>query len=85
MRPDLWEPEGELTPELVADAICLVTEVSKLKFLLWNIRLWTEMERRVVFDWAMREHLAASDHRVKRRDKPYLVALTELAQAAATR
>jgi hypothetical protein len=42
----------------------------------WIIR-WTDNEKIMAYDWAMREHLSASDNPVRRRPKPYLIIDTE--------
>jgi hypothetical protein len=41
------------------------------------VETWTELELALAFDWAMREHLAASGNPVKRRDKPSFVTAAE--------
>lgn len=38
-----------------------------------HIEQWTDNERALAYDWAAREHLAASDNPVKRRPVPYLI------------
>ncbi len=69
MRPELLVPEGEITDELLSAVLSLVSVTVQERFLAD----WTELERVLAYDWAMREHLAASDCRLKRRPRPWLV------------
>jgi hypothetical protein len=66
MRVTFYEPEGELTAELVSDALGLagvgVTPEAA--------EPWTRFERLLAYDWAVREHLRASDNLVRRRERP---------------
>jgi len=36
----------------------------------FRIGFWSELEKLQAYDWAMREHLSASDNPVRRRPKP---------------
>lgn len=61
----------ELTPELVQDVVSLVDETPPSRD---ELQQWTEIELLLVYDWAMREHMRASDNRnVRRRPKPWLL------------
>lgn len=66
----VFEPQGELTPEslrLVLGLVC--NDVPEAV-----IALWTPNERKLAYDWAMREHLHASDNNsVRRRECPWFV------------
>jgi hypothetical protein len=72
MRIELYEP---LDNQTLTDALGLVgARVSDAA-----IALWTRLERALAFDWAIREHLAASDNNViRRRDKPSFVTAAEI-------
>jgi hypothetical protein len=65
MRIEVFEP-AELTPEVVRDVITLVADPPPLT----TIATWTWFELLLAYDWAMREHLRASDNNVRRRDRP---------------
>jgi hypothetical protein len=62
-----YRPEGELTDKLVRDILFVVGVISVGPAV---IATWTEFERLIVVDWAMREHLHASDNPVRRRPRP---------------
>jgi hypothetical protein len=67
------EPEGELTPGMVQDLLVLVTEG---EVSLAIIGKWTPNELAIAYDWAMREHLHASDnHSVRTRPQPWLITI----------
>lgn len=69
MRVTFIEPAGGLTPQNVAGALALadcrpgVIEVQK----------WSTFERLLAYDWAMREHLSASDSFKGRRPRPHFL------------
>ena len=67
MRPELLA-NGDFTLETLGDLLSLVCED-----LPPCAGKWSDLERRVVADWAGREHLAASDNLNKRRDRPHLL------------
>ncbi len=67
MRPVLLDPGGELTTELLHDVLSLVDRCAPP---MEQLERWTPLERLLAYDWAMREHLAASDNPVKRRPRP---------------
>jgi hypothetical protein len=77
MRPTLLEPEGPVTADLVCDALGLVME-DPPEF--EEVCKWSPLEMAVVYDWAIREHLHASDNIVRRRQRPRLIDLTEPAK-----
>lgn len=66
MRPVLLEPRGELDGPLLKRVLQLVS----VDVTVSTAERWTKLERLIVFDWAMREHMAASDQPVKRRERP---------------
>lgn len=77
MRLTLWEPRGDLDPGLVQNVLLLVTVNVPLDV----AQRWTVNELRMAYDWAMREHLHASDNPVRRRDKPWFITAAEGIQA----
>ena len=68
-RVEFWTPAGGLTARVVSDMLDL-TGVHAPEQL---VQKWTETERLVAYDWAAREHLAASDNPVRRRPRPYFL------------
>lgn len=72
MRPDFHEPSGKLTADLVLDMLGLVTDPPPP---LEIIKKWTKMELLMAYDWAVREHMAASDNIVKRRERPWFTTI----------
>jgi hypothetical protein len=74
MRLEFLQPDpGEQTPEMVRDLMGLVG----VRIPVETLRAWTRTELIVAFDWAAREHLAASDNPVKRRQKPWFVGVAQ--------
>jgi hypothetical protein len=73
MRPDLLQPEGSYTPDLVHNVLRLV-DVNVPATILGPL---SSIELALVFDWAMREHLAAADTLTRRRPRPYVLSLLE--------
>lgn len=69
MRITLKVPRGELTAELVHDVLRLVVHNRTLPSET-SIHAWTFYEKLLAYDWAMREHLSASDQPVRRRPRP---------------
>lgn len=70
MRPVLLGPAGEILPATLRDMLALVGEDVAVE----RIEKWAPLERAVVYDWAAREHLHASDNPVRRRPRPSLLA-----------
>jgi hypothetical protein len=70
MRPELLTPAGDIMPETLRDMLALVGENVSAK----RIEKWAPLEMAVVYDWAVREHLHASDNNVRRRQRPSLLA-----------
>lgn len=69
MRVDFLDPKAPLTPQLVADALSLVGAEAD-----WVIvNTWTDLERLMAYDWAIRAHLHASDVPVRLRPRPSFV------------
>jgi len=72
-RPEFLAPPGG---SLVADtrmALALIgVEIPED-----DVRGWTKYELMLAYDWAMREHLSASDNTVRRRPKPSFVTAAE--------
>lgn len=70
MRPELLTPKDEIIPATLRDMLALVgckgatTE---------QIEKWAPLEQAVVYDWAAREYLHASDNPVRRRPRPSLI------------
>jgi hypothetical protein len=79
-RIELLEPQGELDAALALDAMLLVEGgysaeyVSKVMSFL---EMLTKLELQVIYDWAMREHLRASDNNIRRRERPGLLKLID--------
>ena len=71
-RPRFLEPAGGYTPDVIESVLLLVNE--KVPHHL--IAGWSPMERMMVFDWAMREHLNAADSQIWRRPKPAIIELS---------
>lgn len=69
MRIEFLEPQGELTPSLVMDVLGLVDHQVQEAHAV----NWTYLELVMAYDWAMREHLRASDSRISRRECPSFV------------
>jgi hypothetical protein len=59
-------PQHDLTPKVISDVLLMMGEHVEPS----RIETWAEMERVVVYDWAIREHLTASDNIVARRERP---------------
>jgi len=66
MRPVLLEPRGELNGPVLKRVLQLVD----VDVTVTAAEKWTKLERLIVFDWAMREHMAASDQPTFRRERP---------------
>jgi hypothetical protein len=77
MRPELMTPEGALDRGMLRDVLLLVSVTVDEA----SMEPWTDLELALAYDWAMREHLAASDNPVKRRPKPLFVEAAEKAEA----
>jgi len=69
MRLEVMTPEGDLTLELVRDVLSLVGPPVPDGV----VDGWTRFEQLLAYDWAIREYLAASDNRVRRRPRPSFV------------
>lgn len=67
-------PRGELTPDLVRDAI----HIAGYEVDLQEMIHWTKIDLLVVYDWSMREHLSAGDVSIRRRPRPALLANAKL-------
>lgn len=67
MRPTLLDPPGELTDDLLCNVVLPLVCVS---LPMERAARLTELERLLAYDWAMREHLRASDNVIRRRERP---------------
>jgi hypothetical protein len=67
-RVTLWDCASPLTVEVLRVTLSVIGDRPCTRC----IGEWTDLERRIVYDWARREHLAASDHPVRRRPRPYV-------------
>lgn len=66
-RRSFYAP-AELTAEVVHDVMSLVAaDLPPLA----GVERWTETELLVAYDWAIREHLRASDNPVHWRPRPH--------------
>ncbi len=79
MRITFYEPAGGLQPDIACNALAL----AGVKVRQADVAQWTRLELLLAYDWAMREHLGASDNPVRRRDCPHFVRLAESALAGA--
>lgn len=68
-RVTFFEPQGGLTPKIVSDVLGLV----EVEVTPQAIALWTDMERLLAYDYAIRGHLRASDNLVRLRPMPHFV------------
>jgi hypothetical protein len=66
MRIEFLAPNGEITDEMLSDILSLVGKNPEPALL----RALTKYERILAHDWAMREHLRASDNLVRLRPFP---------------
>jgi hypothetical protein len=64
-----YRPDGELTDKLVLDILGLACESPDPA----AVAVWCPLEREVVVDYALREHLSASDNPAHRRPRPSLL------------
>jgi hypothetical protein len=69
MRVTLHEPAGGIG-SLSCDDLRDVLLIAGADVPATEIARWTEMEGLLAYDWAVREHLAASDNAVRRRERP---------------
>jgi hypothetical protein len=67
MRLEVLSPSGELTDVLLENVIALVDGNPPSA---GQIAGWTGFQRKLAYDWAIREYLAASDNPVQRRPRP---------------
>lgn len=75
IRPAFLNPGRALTDDLITDVLSLVG----LKPPPGRLAAWTKLDRLAVYDYAIREHLSASDSLVKRRPRPALLDCCEIA------
>lgn len=75
-RPKLLDPRGGLTVDVVHNALALVLDPYPAQPGA-VLRVLTELELSLVYDWAIREHLAAADNGNKRRPRPWIVKAIE--------
>lgn len=66
-RLRLIDPARDLTPKIVADLLSLVCVDAG------SPADWSPVELRIAYDWAIREHLHASDNVVRRRPRPWFL------------
>jgi hypothetical protein len=71
MRIEFISPKDEITDEMLARVLGLVGADTACQM----ARL-TKYERILAYDWAMREHLTASDNLCRRRPKPSFIEVT---------
>jgi hypothetical protein len=65
-----FEPEGELSAVVVWDALSIAISAPPHPN---EIERWTAFERLLAYDFAMREHYAASGLRIDRRPRPSFI------------
>lgn len=74
----VFEPPGELAPGLLRDVLGLVS----LEVAVGVIAAWSPSEQKLAYDYAMREHMLASDnHSVRSRPLPWFIAMSVVASA----
>lgn len=61
-------PDGPISDQMILDVVSLVDHVPPE-----DPAGWTPLERLLVYDWAMRDHLRAAGNRVKRRPCPWIL------------
>lgn len=69
-RVRFYRPAGGLTEDVILGVLSLVAAEIEDYPARQRVRSWTEMERLVVYDWAWRIHLKASDNPVHIRPRP---------------
>lgn len=69
-RVRFYRPQGGLTEGVIMSVLSLVAAEIEDYPAREAVRSWTEMERLVVYDWAWRVHLKASDNPVHMRPRP---------------
>lgn len=67
--PAKMTPRGPLTLEAVSDALSMAEVSVRLE----TLAKWTFGQRADAYDWAIREHLAASDNQVERVARPSFI------------
>jgi hypothetical protein len=65
MRITVYAPRV-LTPTAVHDALLLTDRPPPIE----TVRTWSKYELLLAYDWAIREHLAAADNPMRRRQRP---------------
>jgi hypothetical protein len=75
-RVSFYRPR-DLTAEVVVAVLSLVGVRVERSI----VERWTKLELLLAYDWAMRNHLRASDNPARLRDKPWFVQVAEMAQA----
>lgn len=78
-RVTFLEPSAELSAQDLADVLMVVT----VRIPASQVARWTELEQTIAYDWAVREHLHASDNLVRRRKMPHFLATAAAADKAA--
>jgi len=74
-RPTFFEPEGGLRPQTVHDMLSMVISPPPLA----ELERFAPLELLVAYDWAVREHMRASDNLVRRRPMPRILVLAKAA------
>lgn len=69
------DPGREFTLDVVVDTVGLVDRNPYDRAVLEKL---SPLELRLVYDWAIREHLAAAGNRVRRRARPFCLSLAVL-------
>jgi hypothetical protein len=68
MRPELLTPR-KVTTKIMHDMLTVIGEDVSTE----RIERWAPLEAAVVYDWACREYLRASDNSVRARPRPFLM------------
>jgi len=74
MRIELWSPDEDPISDQTMESVLQLVVHNLAPECICLIERWTRIERLVAYDWAMREHLRASDnYMVRRREEPSFV------------
>lgn len=73
VRPDLLQPRGPYTPDLVHNMLALVGVDIPAE----DLKPLAPLELALAFDWASREHLRAADNLTRSRPRPHVLTILE--------
>jgi hypothetical protein len=79
LTPNMGTAKLSSDPSLLVDVLGLVGVAVTAE----AVAAWSYLERVLVYDWAMREHLGAADNPVRRRERPALLPRVAVSEAIA--